>query len=202
MKRDGKWIAHTDGASRGNPGKAAYAFVLIGPGGEIFQEADCLGTQTNNQAEYAALLHALRRCAELGISTIEVRSDSELMVKQMQGVYQVKNPDLRDLFLEARKAAASLGGTVTYTHIRREANKVADALCNEALDGKPRPRPSPGQAESVLQIMPAEAFAAASEYPSGFMRTLEAALEEIKSGSAMSAENLARRLAPYLRPGP
>ena len=100
------------------------------------------------------------------------------------------------------RSAASLGGTVTYTHIRREANKVADALCNEALDGKPRPRPSPGQAESVLQIMPAEAFAAASEYPSGFMRTLEAALEEIKSGSAMSAENLARRLAPYLRPGP
>lgn len=202
MKRSGQWIAHTDGASRGNPGKAAYAFVLVGPGGEVFQEADCLGTQTNNQAEYAALLHALRRSAELGITTLEVRSDSELMVKQMQGVYQVKNADLRDLFLEARKAAASLGGTVTYTHVRREANKVADGLCNEALDGKPRPRPEPGQAESALQVMPSAAFAAAAQYPSGFFRTLEAIIAEIKAGATLSAEAAARRLAPYLKPGP
>jgi len=202
MKKHGQWIAHTDGAARGNPGKAAYAFVLVGPDGDVYQEADCLGTQTNNQAEYAALLHALRRAAELGIESLEVRSDSELMVKQMQGVYQVKNPDLRDLFVEARKAAAALGGTVTFTHVRREANKVADGLCNEALDGKPRPRPAPGQAESAVQSLPPQAFAQAAVYPSGFLQTLGTALAEIRSGSNLTTEGLAKRLEPYLRPGP
>ncbi|MFZ4646469.1 MAG: ribonuclease HI family protein [Gemmataceae bacterium] len=202
MTQHSQWIAYTDGASRGNPGKAAYAFVLLGPGGEVYQEAECLGTQTNNQAEYAALLNALRRAAELGIGALEIRSDSELMVKQMMGIYQVKNADLRDLFLEAKRAAATLSGPISYVHVRREANKLADSLCNDALDGKPRSRPNPGEAAREMQTLPTAAFAAASVYPAGLLQTLETALAEVRSGIPLTTEGLARRLAPYLKPGP
>ena len=124
----------TDGGARGNPGPAAYGFVLEGEDGTVLAaHGEAIGTATNNVAEYSALLAGLRRAAELGIDELEVVSDSELMVKQMTGVYRVKNEALRDLSLEAARLARALP-RVTYTHVRREHNELADRLVNEALD--------------------------------------------------------------------
>src|SRR6478735_8386779 len=92
---------HIDGASRGNPGRAAYAVVLARPGLPVVEEADTIGTATNNVAEYTALVEGLSLASELGVKKLAVFSDSELMVKQMNGEYRVKNPDLVDLYQEA-----------------------------------------------------------------------------------------------------
>ena len=92
-----------------------------------------IGVATNNVAEYSALVAGLRRAAELGVTELELRSDSELMVKQMRGEYRVKNRDLQSLFLDASRAARAVGA-VTYAHVRREHNELADRLVNEALD--------------------------------------------------------------------
>jgi ribonuclease HI len=124
----------TDGGARGNPGPAAYAFVLEAEDGTVLEaRGEAIGHATNNVAEYAALVAGLRRAAELGVTALELRSDSELMVKQMRGEYRVKNKDLQELFLDASRAARRLG-EVTYTHVRREHNELADRLVNEALD--------------------------------------------------------------------
>jgi len=124
----------TDGGARGNPGPAAYGFVLEAEDGTVLAaHGEAIGTTTNNVAEYSALLAGLRRAAELGVDELEVVSDSELMVKQMTGVYRVKNEALRDLSLEAARLARALP-RVTYTHVRREHNELADRLVNEALD--------------------------------------------------------------------
>jgi ribonuclease HI len=133
---------YTDGASRGNPGAAAYAYTIARPGYPPIEEADCLGEMTNNQAEYTALICALERAKELGADhNLLIHSDSELMVKQMNGAYQVKKPELIDLFKEARELADAFTGTVRIVHVRREQNRRTDALCNEALDGKRVPTP-------------------------------------------------------------
>ena len=125
---------YTDGGARGNPGPAAAAFVLETDDGTVLDaRGDAIGVQTNNVAEYTALLNGLRRAAELGVTEVEVVSDSELMVKQMQGVYKVKNEALRDLSLQAARNARAVG-KVTYTAVRREHNELADRLVNEALD--------------------------------------------------------------------
>ena len=124
----------TDGGARGNPGPAAYGFVLEAEDGTVLAaHGEAIGTATNNVAEYSALLAGLRRAAELGVDELEVVSDSELMVKQMTGVYRVKNEALRDLSLEAARLARALP-RITYTHVRREHNELADRLVNEALD--------------------------------------------------------------------
>ena len=134
---------HTDGASRGNPGDAAYAFVLVRPDDEVIEEAECLGQMTNNQAEYTALIRALEHALELGAHhRLIIHSDSELMVKQMNGEYRVKNEDLRDLYEEACALRKRFAGPVTIRHVRREQNKRADELCNQALDGKCRDKPA------------------------------------------------------------
>ncbi len=128
---------HTDGASRGNPGQAAYAYVIESPDGDTLEEAGCLGTMTNNQAEYTAVVRALEHALELGRRhRIVVHSDSELLVKQMSGEYRVKNEDLRDLFERAKELCEQFEGGVTIRHVRRGENSRADALCNEVLDGK------------------------------------------------------------------
>ena len=133
---------HTDGASRGNPGPAAFAYTIDGAGEDPIEEAGRLGRMTNNQAEYTALVRALEHALELAAeSRVLVRSDSELLVKQMSGQYRVKNEDLRDLYEEARTLAARFGGGVTFQHVRREQNSRADALGNEALDGLREPTP-------------------------------------------------------------
>jgi len=130
---------HIDGAARGNPGPAAYAIVLRRPDEPDLEEAEPIGKATNNVAEYTALVRALERAAELGLRTLTVFSDSELIVKQMNGEYRVKNADLRGLYDEAQRLRKQFQ-QVTITHVRREQNKDADKLCNEALNGRPRRR--------------------------------------------------------------
>jgi ribonuclease HI len=126
----------TDGGARGNPGPAAYGYVLEAEDGSVLDaRGEPIGVATNNVAEYSALLAGLRRAAELGVDELEVVSDSELMVKQMKGVYRVKNEALRPLALEASRLARALP-RVTYTHVRREHNELADSLVNRALDAE------------------------------------------------------------------
>jgi len=130
----GVHIANIDGASRGNPGPASYAVVLRDPAGKIILElAKNLGRETNNVAEYYALLAALDYAATHGIQALRVRSDSELLVRQMQGRYKVKNADLKPLHERASKLARQLGYFVI-EHVRRELNRDADALANVSLD--------------------------------------------------------------------
>ena len=129
---------HIDGGSRGNPGPAAYAVVLRRPGFATYEECDGIGTATNNVAEYSALVRALGLALDLKLAALAVFSDSELLVRQMKGEYKVKSQDLLGLFQEAVALRGMLGGPVTFTHVRREFNKDADRLCNEALDGRPR----------------------------------------------------------------
>jgi ribonuclease HI len=128
------YTIHTDGASRGNPGRSAFAFVIDRPGQLPVEESGLLEDTTNNVAEYEALVRALRRAGHLGARRLAVLSDSELMVKQMLGQYKVKHDGLRPLYEEAKLLAAAFE-SVTYQHVRREQNKRADELCNEALDG-------------------------------------------------------------------
>ena len=124
----------TDGGSRGNPGPAAYGFVLEAEDGTVLEaRGEPIGVATNNVAEYSALVAGLERAVEAGVHELEVVSDSELLVKQMRGEYRVKNRALQDLFLEASRLARKLG-RVTYTAVRREHNELADRLVNEALD--------------------------------------------------------------------
>ncbi len=126
----------TDGGARGNPGPAAYGYVLEAEDGSVLDaRGEPIGVATNNVAEYSALLAGLRRAAELGVDELEVVSDSELMVKQMTGVYRIKNVALRPLALEAGRLARALP-RVTYTHVRREHNELADSLVNRALDAE------------------------------------------------------------------
>jgi ribonuclease HI len=124
----------TDGGARGNPGPAAFAYVLEAEDGTVLDaRGESIGVATNNVAEYSALVAGLSRAVAAGVSELDVRSDSELMVKQMRGEYRVKNRDLQSLFLDASRAARQIG-RVTYTHVRREHNELADRLVNEALD--------------------------------------------------------------------
>ena len=124
----------TDGGARGNPGPAAYGFVLEAEDGTVLAaEGRAIGTATNNVAEYSGLVAGLRRALELHVPELEVVSDSELMVKQMRGEYRVKNEALRSLFVEANAVARKLG-KVEYRHVRRAHNELADRLVNEALD--------------------------------------------------------------------
>jgi ribonuclease HI len=124
----------TDGGARGNPGPAAYGYVLESEDGDVLAaHGQAIGTATNNVAEYRALIAGLQKALELGADELEVVSDSELLVKQMRGEYKVKNAALRDLSLQAASLARELG-SVTYTAVRREHNELADQLVNEALD--------------------------------------------------------------------
>jgi ribonuclease H / adenosylcobalamin/alpha-ribazole phosphatase len=126
----------TDGGSRGNPGPAAYGYVLEAEDGTVLDaRGETIGVATNNVAEYSALIAGLEKALELGVSEVEVVSDSELLVKQMRGEYRVKNEALRDLSLQAARLARQIG-SVSYTAVRREHNKLADKLVNEALDAQ------------------------------------------------------------------
>ena len=124
----------TDGGARGNPGPAAYGYVLEKEDGTVLDaRGERIGVATNNVAEYSALIAGLEKALELGVGEVEVVSDSELMVKQMRGEYRVKNEALRELFLEASRLARRLEN-VSYTAVRREHNTLADRLVNDALD--------------------------------------------------------------------
>ena len=124
----------TDGGARGNPGPAAYAYVIEAEDGTVLAaHGESMGVATNNVAEYSALVAGLEKAVDLGVGELEVISDSELMVKQMRGEYKVKNEALRELSLSAARLARELG-SVRYTAVRREHNELADRLVNEALD--------------------------------------------------------------------
>ena len=124
----------TDGGARGNPGPAAYGYVLEAEDGTVLDaRGEAIGVATNNVAEYRALLAGLAKAVELGLRDVEVVSDSELLVKQMRGEYKIKNEALRELAYEAERLEDRLG-RVTYVAVRREHNELADRLVNEALD--------------------------------------------------------------------
>jgi ribonuclease HI len=124
----------TDGGARGNPGPAAYGYVLEAEDGTVLDaRGETIGVATNNVAEYRALIAGLEKAVELEIDELEVVSDSELLVKQMQGEYRVKNEALRELNDEANALERKLG-RVRYKAVRREHNELADKLVNEALD--------------------------------------------------------------------
>ena len=132
-----KLVAHVDGGSRGNPGPAAAASVVSTPGGEILDEAsELLGTVTNNVAEYRALLLGLARARALGATEVEVVNDSELIAKQVQGLYKVKHAAMRPLYGEAMAALRTFDAWKVRT-VPRAQNAHADALVNAALDGAP-----------------------------------------------------------------
>ncbi len=124
----------TDGGARGNPGPAAYGYVLEADDGTVLDaRGEAIGVATNNVAEYRALVAGLEKAVELGVDELEVVSDSELLVRQMRGDYRVKNAALRELFLAASALARAVG-KVAYVSVRREHNELADRLVNEALD--------------------------------------------------------------------
>jgi ribonuclease HI len=124
----------TDGGARGNPGPAAYGYVLEGEDGSVLAaHGERIGIATNNVAEYSALIAGLEKALELGVDEVEVVSDSELMVKQMRGEYRVKNEALRELYDEATALARRVG-KVEYRHVKRAHNELADKLVNDALD--------------------------------------------------------------------
>ncbi len=127
-------VLFTDGASRGNPGPAGIGAVLITPDGQHLAEiAEHIGQTTNNVAEYRALLAGLERALGMGIRRIEVRADSELMIKQLRGDYQVKNARLLPLYRQARRLLGNFE-TVELKHVRRELNARADELANAGID--------------------------------------------------------------------
>lgn len=129
-------VARTDGGSRGNPGPAGIGVVLevADDRHEVLEEhAVYLGVTTNNQAEYKAVVLALERAHLLGATEVEIVADSELLVKQANGEYRVKNPGLQPLFARLKLLEHHFR-RVTYTHVRRALNKAADALANKAMD--------------------------------------------------------------------
>jgi ribonuclease HI len=131
----GRWIsAHCDGGARGNPGPAGFGVLIQDADGAVLAElSEFLGIQTNNFAEYSGLLASLDFALTHGHRRLRVVSDSELMVKQIQGKYQVKSPILRPLFDQARKKIAQLEA-FEITHALRHKNKDADRLANQAMD--------------------------------------------------------------------
>src|SRR5438270_1360349 len=141
MSEPGVFTIHTDGAARGNPGPAAFAYVIEQQGSPDLEVKGCLGDTTNNIAEYTAVVRALDHARQLGARRVVLLSDSELMVNQMTGKYKVKNEGLRPLYQKARDLCDAFQ-SVTFRHVRREDNGRADRLCNEALDGSAGPTAS------------------------------------------------------------
>ena len=131
-----RWVLPTDGGARGNPGPGGAGIVLRQPDGAIAAEGGAfLGTVTNNVAEYSALLWGMRAAQALGVRELLVKADSELVVKQMRGEYRVKNEGLKPLFLEAQRLRRGFDA-IEFSHVRRADNAEADALANQAMDGR------------------------------------------------------------------
>ena len=126
----------TDGGARGNPGPAAFGYVLEAEDGTVLAaHGEAIGVATNNVAEYSGLVAGMEKAVELGVRELEVVSDSELLVKQMQGEYRVKNEALRELWEDASDLESKFA-RVRYTAVRRAQNELADRLVNEALDAE------------------------------------------------------------------
>ena len=129
----GSAIANIDGGARGNPGPAGYGVHIQRDDGTVVELKEAVGVATNNVAEYRGLLAALGWAAHNGIETLHIKSDSDLLVKQMRGEYRVKNPGLQPLWEQAHGLAKRIR-RVQFEHVRRELNKEADRLANEAMD--------------------------------------------------------------------
>ncbi len=128
------YTAHVDGGARGNPGPAGYGVAITDPSGHpVAQLSEYLGHRTNNYAEYQGLLAALRYAGENRIKALKVISDSELMVRQMKGIYKVRHPELRQLYDQAQQLVRGLEH-FEIRHALREHNKIADRLANQAMD--------------------------------------------------------------------
>jgi ribonuclease HI len=144
-------LAHIDGGARGNPGPAGYGVHLTSVDGDPVADLyGYLGIATNNIAEYAALLALLEHVLTLSPARLTIRSDSELLIRQMRGEYRVKDPKLRILHLEALRLLGSLPA-ITFEHVRRENNREADALANRAMDERAGTGPLP----AALRLLPA-----------------------------------------------
>lgn len=131
----GRVHVYCDGASRGNPGPAAIGWVLVSDDGIVEEGGKRIGRATNNRAEYEALVTALERASACGFEEVEIRSDSELVVRQVTGAWDTNDPDLRECRVRARQA---LDGFESWslTHVPREVNERADELASGALDGR------------------------------------------------------------------
>jgi ribonuclease HI len=128
------YIIYVDGASRGNPGEASYGFAIMNSDLEvIYQEGEYIGQTTNNVAEYTALLRALEYAQAHEIANVEIRADSQLLVRQLLGEYKVKSSNLEPLY-ESCRALLKQFRWVEIKHVPREQNKIADKLANQALD--------------------------------------------------------------------
>lgn len=132
----GKATLFCDGASRGNPGPSSFGYVIYAEDQSVIAEVGrTIGSTTNNVAEYEGLIQGLAHCKELKISEVTVKSDSQLLVRQLNGQYKVKTPHILTLFQRV-KALLSAFASVRFEHIPREENKQADKLANAALDGR------------------------------------------------------------------
>jgi len=132
MPNEAHAVIYADGASRGNPGRAAYGLIIHQPD-RVLRLGRYLGKATNNEAEYQALLAALKWAADHGVPKVTYYSDSKLVVEQINGRYKVKHPNLKGLFLEALRLKKTIKEFDVF-HIRREHNMEADGLVNEILD--------------------------------------------------------------------
>lgn len=138
-----KLIIYTDGGSRGNPGPAAFGYVIKDAEGTMLKrQGGAIGKATNNEAEYQAVIAALKKTKQmlgkekLKQTRIEVRMDSQLAVEQLSGRYKIENEKLQPLFMEIWNLRVELGGNISFVHISREQNKEADRMVNEALDAE------------------------------------------------------------------
>lgn len=133
---DKPYTLHSDGGARGNPGPAAYGYVLRDPDGNVIaKEGKSLGKGTNNFAEYQGVIAGIRRAKGLKAVPLACFLDSELVVKQLNGEYKVKDADIREAFMIIWNLRIEMGH-VTFQHVPREQNKDADAMVNEALDAE------------------------------------------------------------------
>ena len=188
MDPSAAYTAHVDGGARGNPGPAGYGVVIHDPHGKKVAELSrYLGHHTNNYAEYNGLLSVLRYAIAHHIHSLKIISDSELMVRQMKGIYKVRHPELRKLYDEAQHLTAQIEH-VEIRHALREHNQTADRLANEAMDrGKNSPR---GETEPHIQSefsaksnagdQPANKAAQETAAPSAAMPRVPAPHEELK----------------------
>src|SRR5437763_11458222 len=156
-------VAHSDGGARGNPGPAGYGVVIQDESGrKVAALSEYLGHQTNNFAEYQGLIAALEYALKHGSKALKVISDSELLVRQIKGIYKVKNPTLQDLHGRAKELIAQLDW-FSIGHALREHNREADQLANEAMDkgmGRTARTPSPAAAQNRAQPLPPQEFEA------------------------------------------
>ena len=177
------WVtAHCDGGARGNPGPAGYGALLQDETGAVLAElSEFLGNRTNNYAEYSGLLGCLQWVLDHGYRRLRVVSDSELMVKQIQGKYKVNSPDLRPLWEEARRRIAQLD-RFEISHALRHKNKAADQLANDAMDRGTKRQRSPGAA---AQSLPASSRSADPGSSSSGPRERSKSAAAANSSSAM-----------------